>query len=198
MESPSDRLRQARIKKAYKSASQAAEVMRIGASTYRHHENGNRDYDSAQAKRYARFFGVSPEWLLYGKETRVKSVPVVGYIGAGAEHHMIDDYAMGGGIEHINAPPNCPTNAVAVVVRGDSMYPVYNDGDILIYSERRDDVTDFIGKRCICGLSDGRILVKTVTRGRTPALYSLTSFNSPAISDVAVDWVAKIIWVQPH
>ncbi len=198
MESASDRLRSAREKKGFTSASQAAKELGIGASTYRHHENGTRDYDSEQAKRYARFYGVEPEWLLYGKGSKIKTVPLVGYIGAGAEFHALDDNAHGDGMERITAPPNSPPSAVAVKVRGSSMFPVYNEGDILIYSGRRYDVNEFIGKRCVCGLSDGRVLVKTITRGSQSGLYSLASFNSPPIDDVLIDWASKILWVQPR
>jgi len=126
-----------------------------------------------------------------------RQVPVVGYIGAGAEFQAIDDHAKGGGIDHIEAPPGCSDNAVAVQVRGESMLPVYNDGDILIYEEQRRDLENFINRRVVCGLGDGRVLVKTMTRGSESGVYTLTSFNSGPITDVVVDWVARIRWVQP-
>ena len=196
MESPATRLRQAREDKGFRSASTAAARLQVGASTYRHHENGTRDYDAQAAKKYARAFGVDPSWLLYGKKNREYSVPIVGYIGAGAEFTALDDHAQGAGLDEISTMP-MPSNSVAVKVRGTSMMPVYNEGDVLIYSERRGDIYEFLNRRCVCGLADGRILVKTPTRGADDRLFTLMSFNAPPITDVALEWCAKIEWVQP-
>ena len=124
-------------------------------------------------------------------------IPIVGYIGAGAEFYAIDDHEKGAGLDTIEAPLNCPPNAVAVKVRGDSMFPVYCEGDVIIYAERRTDIDEFLNKRCVCGLADGRILVKNITRG-SEGLYTLTSFNSPPIEDVVVEWAARITWVEPN
>ena len=35
-------------------------------------------------------------------------------------------------------------------------------------------------------------------RGSAPGLYTLTSFNSGPIDDVAIDWAAKIVVVMPR
>ena len=67
MESAGERLKQARKKAGYTSAQMAAEAMGISPATYAQHENGLRGYPAAKAERYAKFFRVSPEWLLYGR-----------------------------------------------------------------------------------------------------------------------------------
>lgn len=67
------RLREAREKAGYDSASDAASAMGVPYATYAQHENGNRSYPAERAKRYARFFKTTPEWLLYG---RGKSDPI--------------------------------------------------------------------------------------------------------------------------
>lgn len=66
METPNERLRAARAKK-FDTAIEAAEAMGIPASTYIGHENGHRGFPAKRAPQYARKFGVSEEWLLYGK-----------------------------------------------------------------------------------------------------------------------------------
>jgi SOS-response transcriptional repressor LexA len=64
---PAERLKEARIKAGYDSAKAASEAMGVALATYTQHENGARGFPAEKAKRYARFFKVTPEWLLYGK-----------------------------------------------------------------------------------------------------------------------------------
>ena len=66
MSGASDRLRRAREKAGYSSAKAAAEAMGVPVATYIQHENGSRGFPASRAERYARFFRVAPEWLLYG------------------------------------------------------------------------------------------------------------------------------------
>ena len=66
-----ERLRIAREKR-FKSARLAGKAMNVPVSTYGAHERaqspGGRDYGPEDAKKYARRFGVTPEWLLTGRE----------------------------------------------------------------------------------------------------------------------------------
>ena len=156
-------------------------------------ESGARRTNTEFLAKAANALGVS-----VGELFEKRQINVVGYIGAGAEFHAIDDHAKGAGLDSIDAPPGCSENAVAVKVRGTSMFPVYTEGDILVYSDRRTDIESFIKTRCIVGLSDGRILVKTITRGTTQPYWTLTSFNAAPIEDVTLEWCAKIEWVQPR
>src|SRR5437763_2687 len=66
MGTPEERLREARAKSGFGSAKSAAEAMGVPVATYIQHENGARGY-GLRAERYARFFRVTPEWLLYGR-----------------------------------------------------------------------------------------------------------------------------------
>jgi len=65
MDSMGNRLRFARERK-FLSASQAAKALGVPVSTYLAHENGQNQFDLAQAKLYGRKFNVSPVWLLSG------------------------------------------------------------------------------------------------------------------------------------
>src|SRR6266567_6103228 len=98
-----ERLRIAREKR-FKSGRAAANAMGIAVSTYGAHERaeapGGRDYGPDEAKRYARRFQVTPEWLLTGRGrgpgeeppfeaeapdvSGAPKISVVGYVGAGA------------------------------------------------------------------------------------------------------------------
>ena len=65
-DTPHQRLRFAREQAGYGRASDAARAMGIEEPTYLGHENGSRGLSRAAA-RYARFFGVSLDWLIDGR-----------------------------------------------------------------------------------------------------------------------------------
>jgi transcriptional regulator with XRE-family HTH domain len=67
METPNERLKQARIAAGYSTAREAAAALGMRESTYMGHENGYRGFPAKQAPKYARKFKVTEEWLLYGK-----------------------------------------------------------------------------------------------------------------------------------
>lgn len=92
METPAERLRTARLRAGYETAKGAALAMGATVSTYIQHENGSRGYPAKTAARYAKFFRVGPEWLLYGRgaadpvvaEPALQSLPLLGQVRAGA------------------------------------------------------------------------------------------------------------------
>lgn len=59
-----ERLRDARKKAGFESASDAARELGWQTSTYIHHENGTRSFTVDAAKRYARAYRVTAAWLL--------------------------------------------------------------------------------------------------------------------------------------
>jgi phage repressor protein C with HTH and peptisase S24 domain len=65
-QTPHQRLRLAREQAGFARASDAARAMGIEEPTYLGHENGSRGLSRAAA-RYARFFGVSLDWLIDGR-----------------------------------------------------------------------------------------------------------------------------------
>ena len=187
-----ERLRLARERAGFADAADAARRFGWTLSTYRAHENGTRNFTKDGAARYGRAFRVRAEWLLLGiGDPSKKPVPFVGYVGAGAEVFAIDD---GGCLDEIDPPPGIGPEAVAVGVKGDSMFPRYMAGDILIYDQQTTpDRAD--GQECIVSLPDGRKFVKIVRAERGGAA-TLESFNAPPMRNLIVDWVAPILWVK--
>ena len=136
--------------------------------------------------------------LPVGALFRRPRVPLVGYIGAGSEAHFFDSYTQGDGLDEIEIPIDVPNTAVAVTVRGTSMFPAYMDGDVIVYSDQRRDIDTFLRRRVICRLEDGRTMIKVVTPGAQHGLYTLISFNAEPIEDVALEWVAVMDCVIPR
>jgi len=200
-----DRLRLAR-EQIYKSGRIAAEAMGIPVSTYGAHERaeqpGGRDFGPKEAEKYGRRFRVSPEWLLTGRgkgiggaevpitAPDISKVPVVGYVGAGATAHF---YAVAQGeLDEVDLPKGAAESTVAVEIRGESLGSIFNRWLVYYDSVHRPVTDELMGELCVVGLEDGRVLIKQLQRGRSGGLFNLLSPNQPPITDVAVEWAARV------
>jgi phage repressor protein C with HTH and peptisase S24 domain len=177
--------------------------MGIPVSTYGAHERaqspGGRDYGPEDAKKYARRFGVTPEWLLTGREPfptgadespAAPKVPVVGYVGAGSAAHLYD--VAQPDLDEVGGPADAAEDTVAVEIRGDSLGPFFNRWYVFYDDVHRPMTADLIGQLCVVGLTDGRVLVKQVQRGRAEGLYNLHSATEKPIADVKIEWAARV------
>jgi hypothetical protein len=54
------------------------------------------------------------------------------------------------------------------------------------------------GKLCVCGLPDGRVVIKKLAKSREKGLFILHSQFEPPIYDVAVIWAAKVKNMVPR
>lgn len=134
----SSRLKTARERSGYQSAKSAAEAMGVPVATYIQHENGGRGLPASRAERYARFFRVKPEWLLYGKaneDTVTELGPrlfVVGEVAAGVFNEAWkkpeDEWEAFTGLPDDQVPV---TERFGLIVAGDSMNLLYPPGTIL-------------------------------------------------------------------
>jgi phage repressor protein C with HTH and peptisase S24 domain len=205
-----DRLRIAREHRGFKSGRLAAQALGIAISTYGAHERaeaeGGRDYGPDEAKRYAKRFGVTPEWLLTGfgpgpdgtvmeiedPETYgLPKVSVVGYVGAGSSAHFyeVDQHA---DLDEVVPPEGSTPSTVAVEIRGESLGSFFNRW-LVFYDRVEHPMTpDLVGELCVVGLEDGRILVKQIQRGRNKNLFNLVSATEKPIQDVTIQWAARV------
>lgn len=124
------------------------------------------------------------------------TVPIVGYIGAGAEIFPIDDHMKGDGMDHIPAPPGL-VNGIALIVKGESMWPRFMDGDVVVLDKTQLALDSLLGRTCYVQLTDGRCYLKVVQRGTRPGHWSLISHNAPPIEDVIIDRAFPVSWVKP-
>jgi phage repressor protein C with HTH and peptisase S24 domain len=148
------------------------------------------------AYKIARAFGRSFEDFMNGVLSTDCGVPVVGRVGAGAQVPVFDT-GLEGASFRVAAPPGLsPRDIVAVEVQGDSMEPVYSDGDLLFYTRAtHDGVPDeAIGHRCVAEDADGMGWVKQVKRGDSPGHFHLVSLNPGAGSmwNVPLRWAARV------
>ena len=68
-----ERLKEARQKAGYRTATAAIDACGWNSSTYRAHENGQNGFKANDAKLYGQAYRVSPSWLLLGEGEAVPS-----------------------------------------------------------------------------------------------------------------------------
>ncbi len=130
------------------------------------------------------------------------TVQIVGIVGAGARVPVFEAYEPGTG-PRVACPPGLDAgNVVAVEIEGDSMEPVYSQGDLLFYTRVSHDgvPSEAIGRRCVCETADGLGWVKQVKRGGEPGLFNLISLNPTGdnLHDVPLKWAAPVLLHWPR
>ena len=128
---------------------------------------------------------------------RQRHVPLIGLAQAGHGGYFDDaGFPVGGGWEEVAFPDFKDEHAYALEVSGDSMAPVYRDGDIIVVSPaagiRR-------GDRVVVKTMAWEVMAKVLAR-RTAKSVELHSFN-PAHDDRILKseeilWMARIIWAS--
>lgn len=191
------RLRQARIAAGFRQGAEAIVRHDWNKNTYKANENGNAPYSFAQAKDYAKAYGVRAEWLYDGVGEMTsgspRTVPLVGFVGAGAEAHYYEAAELG----EVDAPDNATPSTVAAEIKGTSLGPLF-DTWLIFWDEVRTPVTtDQIGRLCIVGLADGKVLVKRL-RHATEGRYHLESNAEPTMYDQEVSWAARVKGMTPR
>lgn len=202
MDGIAERLREARKAAGFKRAVDAATSLGVQYQTYAGHENGNRGFDSEAAAKYARRFKVSLDWLLTGKGdgpggVMESTVPIVGYVGAGAEVMPDFEQVPPEGLDQVTVPFPMPDDMIAFKVRGESMLPVFKDGAIIIvYREQKRPIEAFYGEEAAVRTSDGRRFIKTIMRG-ADGTVNLMSWNASPIENVRLEWIGEIFTIMP-
>lgn len=131
-----------------------------------------------------------------GKST-YQNIPVIGFAQAGTAGYFDDaGYPSGGSWEEIPFLNVGDTHAYALEISGDSMEPVYRDGDVIIVSPGADIRR---GDRVVLRTHDGEVMAK-VLRRRTAYKYELSSLNLEHpdrwLPAEDVDWIARIVWAS--
>jgi hypothetical protein len=87
---------------------------------------------------------------------------------------------------------------VAVEIRGESLGALF-DRWLVYYDQVERPVTpELIGKLCVVGLADGRVLIKKIQRSKAKGLFHLISNTEAPLTDVAIEWAARVTSMQPR
>jgi phage repressor protein C with HTH and peptisase S24 domain len=124
-------------------------------------------------------------------------LPLIGFAQAGNGGYFDDGgFPVGGGWDEVSFPDVQDENAYALEVSGDSMLPVFRDGDTIIVSPgsnvRR-------GDRIVVRTLEGEVLVKVLFR-QTAHTTEIMSFNpdyeNRILQNTEIDWIARILWAS--
>jgi hypothetical protein len=186
---PGARLRKAREQSGYRTAKEAAIAMAVPLTTYNGHENADRFIPARRAAQYARHFGTTPEYLMYGRAEVVReTVAILDTCGA----HTGDNVVF--------PSPSTLTFAQAPTV-GDGL-AFY--GFVALYDQPQSpDVTpDLYGKLCVVSVRAERNqeerLIRVLHRGSTPDRFHLVSAGSGLpLVDQTIVWAAPVTALVP-
>jgi phage repressor protein C with HTH and peptisase S24 domain len=124
-----------------------------------------------------------------------RRIPLIGLAQAGGDGYFDDGgYPVGGGWDEISVPEIGDPNAYALEISGESMEPVFRDGDVVIVSPgapvRR-------GDRVVVKTQKGEVMAKELKR-QSAKRIDLRSLN-PAHPDYSfelpeITWMHRIVW----
>ncbi|MBB3773088.1 phage repressor protein C with HTH and peptisase S24 domain [Angulomicrobium tetraedrale] len=135
--------------------------------------------------------------LVTGAAGARRAIPLIGFAQAGAGGYFDDaGFPAGGAWEEIEFPNVGDEHAYALEIAGDSMLPLYRDGDIVVVSPtapvRR-------GDRVIVKTREGEVLAKELKR-RTARTLELRSLNPDhadrTLQEKDIAWVARVLWAS--
>jgi hypothetical protein len=128
-----------------------------------------------------------------GAERTAHTVPLVGYVGAGSAAHFVPSGQLG----EVDRPEWANSTTVAVEIRGESLGPLFDQWIVYYDDVRRPVTSDLIGKLCVVGLADGRVLIKKLKRGKGKTFDLLSQAEEP-IRNVVIEWAGRVKQMVPR
>ena len=133
----------------------------------------------------------------YKQTASSNSVPLIGFAQAGVGGFFDDGgFPVGQGWDEISPPTGASESAYALKVSGDSMMPLYREGDIIIVDPaaqvRKND-------RVVVKTTQGEVFAKTLEKRSSNqiTLQSLNPDHETLVFDLdELEWVARIVWAS--
>lgn len=124
-------------------------------------------------------------------------IPVIGHAQAG-QSGFFDDagFPTGQGWDEVRFPDIGDPHAYALEVSGDSMEPVYREGDLIVVSP---EANVRRGDRVVAKTQEGEVMVKQLVRqtARRVELASLNpSYEDRVLSPQDLAFLARIVWAS--
>ncbi|UVK38927.1 helix-turn-helix transcriptional regulator [Mesorhizobium sp. AR10] len=125
------------------------------------------------------------------------SVPLLGFAQAGAGGFFDDaGFPAGQGWDLVELPASSTETSYALKVQGDSMLPLYRNGDVLIVEP---GAVTRKGDRVVVKTNAGEVMAKVLDRQTTKSIVLVSLNPDHADRDIPmhdVEWVARIVWAS--
>lgn len=143
------------------------------------------------------FLSAGGAYLQSGSTPAGATVPLLGLAQAGAGGFFdAAGFPTGEGWDEVHLPAPGEAGVYALEVTGDSMLPLYRDGDRIVVS-RNEQVRR--GDRVVVKTKDGEVMAKILARqtANVVELHSLNPQHALRLVDMSeVEWIARIIWAS--
>ncbi len=131
------------------------------------------------------------------KRPQARGVPLLGLAQAGSDGFFDDaGFPVGEGWDEIAFPGLQEDGVYALEISGDSMVPVFRDGDRILVSP---SIEPRRGDRVVVKTNDGEVMAKELSRvtARTIELTSLNrDYGDRVLERGDVAWIARILWAS--
>src|SRR5262249_28821752 len=84
-----------------------------------------------------------------------------------------------------------PADAIALEVEGDSMWPRYDPGDIIVCWRQTDNIQEVVGWEAAVTTADGKSYLKRVRQGAAARGFDLESHNAEPIRGALIELAAE-------
>ncbi len=198
-----NRLKQLREEKGL-SQSEVAKIIGVGRTTYLKWENGENQ-PTRKLDQLSQFFGVSIDYLLGKSDVKnIKSknlhsrgirIPVLGRVVAGIPIEAVEEIL---DYEEITPELAATGEFFALQVRGDSMLPKLEEGDVVIVKKQEDVET---GDIAIVLVNGDEATIKQIKKvdggimlyGFNPDVYEPHFYSNQQIQELPVRILGKVI-----
>ena len=189
-----NRLKELREKKEL-FQSDVAKFLGISTPAYSYYEANKRNMPTETAIKLSKFFNVSVDYLLGVDTTNKRLLPVLGTVKAGYNYLAQENI-----IDYIDPSMNItdPENYFGLVVKGDSMAPLFDEGDYLIVhkNDGEFDSNDI----CIVLIDGEEATVKKVVRTKEGIelhaynpYYPVKKFTTKEIDELPVKIIGTVV-----
>jgi phage repressor protein C with HTH and peptisase S24 domain len=126
-----------------------------------------------------------------------RTVPLVGLAQAGSGGFFDSaGFPAGQGWDEVSLPSPGDPGIYALEIQGDSMEPLYREGDRVVVSP-----TEQVrrGDRVVVKTREGEVMAKILARqsAKQIELHSLNPAYEPRVLNIAdIEWIARIIWAS--
>lgn len=151
----------------------------------------------ATGESFESFLNGTGAYMQISPHERGQTVPLLGLAQAGSGGFFDSaGFPAGQGWDEVALPSPGEAGIYALEVQGDSMEPLYREGDRIVVSP-----TEQVrrGDRVVVRTRDGEVMAKILARqsAKQIELHSLNPAYAPRLLDVAdIEWIARIIWAS--